>query len=637
MGKPVPQRTGALSYEIVWEGPLSKQRWWILLRWVLLGVVILATFTGNRLIRLDIPALKVLSICAIVVLLNALFHYYFFALKKRVPSPVTSIVHRFTCFQFAIDWVFITLLFHYTGGIASPLLFYFLFHVILSGVLLERRACLVYASLIALTITTIALLELTGHLAHMHGSSFISRGVQDNPFFVLMLLLFFNTVLYVSISIVLLLFRRVREKILEFMKLQEKLEQANQQLGLLNQLAKDTTSTLGFYQRLTLICHSIMKIMGLKGVTLRLLDERTNLLELASACGLSEAYINKGPVDADKSLAKALGGEPHFVLDASTDPGLQYPEDARKEGIVSVLSFPLMGREKVIGTLRLYTAERRTFGQNELDFIGALSSQGSISIENAKIYDTQKKQDEAKSEFVMMMTHELKGPLMAIQGLLDVMLKGYVGGLTEKQEELMKRMSRRIDSVMDVSKGLLDIYQWQSRKPDVQWVPLSIKEQIQRAVDLFKTSAQEKGLSINVELPDEELTLMGTEEDMEKILNNLITNAIKYTPDGGTISLGLSASDDQVILRVKDTGIGVDTEDIPKIFDEFFRTQKAKEMDPYGRGMGLPFVRKVVETLGGTINVISDKAKGTEFILTFPKTRKAKEIPTATETDNQQQ
>ena len=78
MGKPVPQRTGALSYEIVWEGPLSKQRWWILLRWVLLGVVILATFTGNRLIRLDIPALKVLSICAIVVLLNALFHYYFF-------------------------------------------------------------------------------------------------------------------------------------------------------------------------------------------------------------------------------------------------------------------------------------------------------------------------------------------------------------------------------------------------------------------------------------------------------------------------------------------------------------------------------------------------------------------------------
>ena len=637
MGNSATQRIDALFYEMGWEGSISKQRWWVLLRWVLLGVVILATFIGNRLINLEIPALKVLWLCAIIALPNALLHYYFFVIKKRDASKDSIPVNRPTYFQFALDWIFIAFIFYYTGGIASPLLFYFLFHVILSGVLVEARTCWLYVSLIALTITTIAVLELTGHLPHMHGSSFISRDVQDNPFFVVMLLFFFNAVLYISITIAMLLFRRLGERILQFKILQQNLEQANQQLGLLNQLAKDTTSTLGFYPRLNLICHSIMKMMGLKGVSIRLLDERTNLLELASACGLSEAYINKGPVDADKSLAKALGGEPHFVLDASTDPGLQYPEDARKEGIVSVLSFPLMGREKVIGRLRLYTAERRTFGQNELDFIGALSSQGSISIENAKIYDTQKKQDEAKSEFVMMMTHELKGPLMAIQGLLDVMLKGYVGGLTEKQEELMKRMSRRIDSVMEVSKGLLDIYQWQSRKPDVQWVPLSIKEQIQRAVDLFKTSAQEKGLSINVELPDEELTLMGTEEDMEKILNNLITNAIKYTPDGGTISLGLSASDDQVILRVKDTGIGVDTEDIPKIFDEFFRTQKAKEMDPYGRGMGLPFVRKVVETLGGTINVISDKAKGTEFILTFPKTRKAKEIPTATETDNQQQ
>lgn len=626
MKNPVPQRIEALSYEIVWEGPLSKERCWILLRWGLLGLVILATLIGNRLIHLDIPELKVLPLCAIVVLLNTLFHYWFFVRKRRVSIQDSHLVHVFTYFQCAVDWVFISLIFHYTGGVASPLLFYFLFHVILTGVLLERRACLLHVSLIALTITAIALFELTGYLPHMHGSSFISRHVQDNPFFVLMLLFFFNTVLYVTISIVLLLLRRVRERIREFIKLKEKLEQANQQLGLLNQLAKDTTSTLGLYPRLNLVCHSIMKMMSLKGATIRLLDERTNLLELASACGLSDAYINKGPVNADKSLAKALGGETHFVLDASIDPAVQYPEEARKEGIVSMLSFPLIGREKVIGTLRLYSGKRRSFSQNELDFIGALCSQGAISIENAKIYDTQKKQDEAKSEFIMMMTHELKGPLMAIQGLLEVMLKGYTGTLTEKQQELIRRMYRRIESVMEVSKELLDIYQWQSRRPDVKWVPLSIKEQIQRAVDLFKTNAHERELSINIKFPDEDLTLMGTEEDMEKILNNLITNAIKYTPVGGSISLGLSASDDQVILSVKDTGIGVDAEDIPKIFDEFFRTKKAKEMDPYGRGMGLSFVKKVVETLGGTISVKSDKGKGTEFVLTFSKMQEAKSI-----------
>ncbi|MBU0735293.1 MAG: GAF domain-containing protein, partial [Proteobacteria bacterium] len=177
------------------------------------------------------------------------------------------------------------------------------------------------------------------------------------------------------------------------------LENSLQQLRLLNEVAKDITSTIGLGPRLGFICQSIIDIMGVKGVSIRLLDEKTNRLELASACGLSEAYIHKGPVDADKSLAKALEGAPHFVLDASKDPGLQYPEEARREGLVSVLSFPLKGRAKVIGTLRLYTGEKRTFSQDEIDFLSALAAQGAVSLENARIYDTLEKQDRAKSEF----------------------------------------------------------------------------------------------------------------------------------------------------------------------------------------------------------------------------------------------
>jgi len=111
---------------------------------------------------------------------------------------------------------------------------------------------------------------------------------------------------------------------------------------------------------------------------------------------LSEEYIHKGPVDADKSLAKALEGSPHFVLDASTDPGIQYPEEARREGLVSVLSLPLNGKTKVIGTLRLYTGEKRSFTQDEIDFLSALAAQGAISLENARNYEVLEKQDKAK-------------------------------------------------------------------------------------------------------------------------------------------------------------------------------------------------------------------------------------------------
>jgi len=143
--------------------------------------------------------------------------------------------------------------------------------------------------------------------------------------------------------------------------------------------------------------------------------------------------------------------------------------------------------------------------------------------------------------------------------------------------------------------------------------------QIQRAVDLFKTSALEKGLAMDVDLPDQDLILMGSEDEVEKILNNLITNAIKYTPKGGNISLDLSASGGSVVFIIKDTGIGINDEDIPKIFDEFFRSKGAKKIDPYGKGLGLPFVKQIVEGLGGTIKVKSEEGKSAEFILVFPQ------------------
>ena len=618
MGIPPTQKLKAFVDEMGGEDPISKERWWVILRWILIGVVVFVSILGNRLIDLNIPTLKVLSFCTIFALLNALSHYYSFVFKKRIPLTDSVPIEGLTYLQFAIDWVFIILVFHYTGGIASPLLFYLLFHVILSGGVLERRACLLYVTLIAVTINAIAFLELAGYVPHIYASSFMSRDVQNDLSFVLMVLCFFTALLYIFSSFIATWLKRVRESVLRLTLLQHNLEQDAQDLRLLNRLARAISETLGLYPRLDFICNTIMEVMGLKGVAIRLLDEKTNRLELVSACGLSQAYIHKGPVDADKSLKKALEGEPHLVLDAYTDPNVQYPEEASKEGIKSMLALPLKGRERAIGTLRLYTSQKRHFSQYELNFLSALSSQASISIENAKIYDVLERQDKAKSDFIMSMTHELKGPLMAIQGLLDVLLKGYVGTLTEKQKDLIKRTYRRIESVMEVSTGLLDIYQWESRRPDVKLVPVSVKEQVERAVELFKPIAQEKGLTIHVALPDEDVSLMASEEEMEKILNNLITNAIKYTPTGGSIFLGLSTSNGHVVLEVKDTGIGIASEDLPRIFEEYFRTREAKKIDPYGRGVGLPFVKRVVEALGGTIDVRSDEGQGTEFILVFP-------------------
>ena len=619
MGNPAPQRRGAFFQNLSGGDPFSNHPWWILLRWLLVAVAIGVTLIGNQLVHLKIPSLAIFSLCSVLILLNALLHYYVIGTRKKATHLDSALADRFTYVQLAIDWVFLTLLFHYTGGIASPLLFYFLFHVVVGGVVLKGWMCLLYSTLIAVTFALLSLMELGGLIPHLSSSSFISEEIQKNPLFVTFAVFMFTVVLYLSISFLTLLIGRLRERVLVLTGIQHKIEQTNRELRFLNQLYRGLSTTLGLHQRLEYICKSIVELMGIKGAAIRLMDERTNRLELASAVGLSEAYLNKGPVDADKSLAKALEGEPHFVLDASTDPAVQYPEEARKAGIVSMLALPLKGRQRVIGTLRLYTGERRHFSQHEVNFISALSSQAAIFIENAQIQDFLEKQDEAKSEFIMAMTHELKGPFMAIQGMLEVMLQGYVGELTERQRELIDRIYKRIDSVMEVSTGLLDIYEWQSRKLDVKRAPLSAKEQIQKATDLFRAHAGQKGLSLAANVPDDDVVLMGTEEELEKVLNNLITNAIKYTPSGGSIVLNIEAAENRVIIRMRDTGIGIAKGDIPRIFEESFRTHEAKKIDPYGKGLGLPFIKRVVDALEGTIEVKSRKGKGTEFILTFPR------------------
>jgi signal transduction histidine kinase len=613
------QEIKALFYEKGREEPLSKVGWWILLRWVLLGVTLLASLTGNFLLNLNLPFTYILLLCFSAAFLNGLLHYQLFTLKKA-SSLDFKLVDRITYIQFGTDFVLIAGIFNYTGGIASPLLFYFLFHVILSGVLLEQWACFLYVSLVALMVLTLAFFEFIGFIPHVYSASFISKGLQDNPFFVLLLLFFFLMVLFISSTLVSTLLKRLRERISQLTELEEKLEDTNQRLETLNLIAVKTATTLGLTPRLDFICGNIREIMGVKGVIIRLLDERTNQLEIVSSCGLSNAYIKKGPIDLDKSYARTLKGEPHVVLDVASEPSLQYPEVIKKEGIVSMLAVPLQGREKVIGTLRLFTSERREFTPEEMDFVSALASQGAISIENARFYDALKRQDEAKNDFIILMTHELKAPLAAIQGLLDVMLKGYVGTITDKQKELIGRMQKRIDSVLGVSAELLDIYQWQSKGIiDEVWRSVSLKDQIQKAEDLFKLIAQKKSITISYEVPEEQVNVKAGEEELEKVLNNLISNAIKYTPTGGNISVVLRLMDKQVTLRVKDNGIGISSEDVPKIFNEFFRTKEAKVIDPDGSGLGLPFVKKIVESLGGTIRVESEKGQGTEFMVTLPK------------------
>jgi GAF domain-containing protein len=158
-------------------------------------------------------------------------------------------------------------------------------------------------------------------------------------------------------------------------------------LKIFQEVSKTISTTLSVESRLKVLAEGLVKALDVKGCTIRLLDASGKELELVASHGLSDAYFEKGTVEADKSISAALSGRTVAIKDARTDPRIQYPEAVKQEGIVSMVTIPIIVREKVIGVLKLHSAEPRDFTMEEIDFATALAEQGGVAVENARLYE----------------------------------------------------------------------------------------------------------------------------------------------------------------------------------------------------------------------------------------------------------
>jgi GAF domain-containing protein len=156
------------------------------------------------------------------------------------------------------------------------------------------------------------------------------------------------------------------------------------------EITKAISSSIDLETVLLLIVKSICKITDSKGCTLMLLDEKGETLEVKSFYGLSEQYVRKGPLAADRSIAETLEGKPVIIEDATSDPRAQYPHEARREGIASIVSVPIILKGRTIGVLRLYTAVPCQFTEDDIHFLSAVAVQSGLAIENARIYEGAK-------------------------------------------------------------------------------------------------------------------------------------------------------------------------------------------------------------------------------------------------------
>jgi signal transduction histidine kinase len=286
-----------------------------------------------------------------------------------------------------------------------------------------------------------------------------------------------------------------------------------------------------------------------------------------------------------------------------------------------MLSAPLHGKKRMLGLLRAYSAEPGHFTQEDAEFLMAIAGQGSVAIENALAFQELSKLDEMKSKFTLMVTHELRSPVSVVRSLLRTLTGGYAGALSEGQRDIAARALRRADFLQTLIDDLLDLAAGKSEMgAREERVIVRLEEIASQVVQRFEPAALEKQIDLewHCESGGQPTTISATQEGVDRIINNLVSNAIKYTPAGGRIVVTLGHIDGKALLKVADTGIGIPADALPHLFEEFYRAANAKAQEKEGTGLGLAITRDLVTRYNGHIAVQSQLGEGATFIVTLP-------------------
>lgn len=230
-----------------------------------------------------------------------------------------------------------------------------------------------------------------------------------------------------------------------------------------------------------------------------------------------------------------------------------------------------------------------------------------------------KELDKMKAEFIAMLTHELRAPIAAVEQQLTVLLNRMAGEISEKQEKLLSRAKERTRGLLDLIKDLLDFSKIEVGKMVQYKEPLTLQEIIQKVIDLMRVEADNKKIDLQFPAPSQNPLIHADRNSIEGIFTNLISNAIKYTPEGGRVWVTLSEEAGFAKATVSDTGIGIKKEDLPRIFDKFYRVRTAETRQIVGTGLGLSIVKSIVEAHHGSISVESEEGGGTTFTVFLPK------------------
>ncbi len=405
----------------------------------------------------------------------------------------------------------------------------------------------------------------------------------------------------------------------------------NKELTGLYTIAKTVSQSLDLEEIFNVALSKALEVTDTEAGTLYSLDG--DILRLQAFTGLSAAFKEKA---LTRKLGEGIPGiaaqlKKPITMDISRFPSLNLRPFVEKEGLVSFIGTPLMSKGTVVGAISLGTSKKRVFTKDELDLLFSIGNVIGIAAENARLFkesreNLQKLQkafeelqtlDTMKDELISNVSHELKTPLISIKGYGELLYDEKLGKLSDKQKTSLESIIRNADRLTRLINSILFISKFQAGKIEFKFESLDIKEIIKHCVDDFKRILDKKQIRLEMDIP-EAIKILADKDRFTEVIINLLDNAIKFTPEGGKISIKAQGEKECVHITVSDNGIGISPEVLPKLFSRFYQVDTSSDRKFGGTGLGLYITKNIIDALNGKIWIESEVAKGTTVHVLVP-------------------
>lgn len=437
---------------------------------------------------------------------------------------------------------------------------------------------------------------------------------------------------------------------LELNKAQEELDKRLNGLDALQKTSRLVSTTLDENEIFKRLDQSLIADLGFEKNLICIYDKNQ-----APQCRLNVGFSPEdvqfvvASLEKEKGIAQALK-EGHAFTSAAASSHREPVGKQAKESIIRIFDVqhfvltPILAQDNISGILFVGNRSNTsaiTEGDEEL--VSVLANQIGQALENARLFEQaygasqaleskvqeRTKQlasaleevkliDKTKSEFISAVSHELRTPLTSIKGYASLLITGKLGAVPEAVKERLEKINAHSDNLVKMVNNLLDIARIESGRAEMKMEKCDITAIIETARDLLTPQMKEKNLQWKTTIGKGMPELVMDKHQMERIFINLISNAIKFTPEKGMITVQVRHDPQAATIEVSDTGIGVSKEDLKKLFDEFYRVDNAINQNVKGTGLGLSLVKKIIDAHKGRVWVTSEVNHGTTFHFTLP-------------------